>query len=321
MFSHKAGNANKHDVDGTNYPGTAGYAGLDTDHPADVLLAIPPSNYLEFDPQTGTYSIRFYINAQAGTRSSLGSNLFQMHDLVFDLAMDRIGIAETDGCDMMVEVFGATSSSASVPMTAQVPLKGMSSVEPEVDSSEYSPILEPNEDGGQVELESRSHSSSAAGKEEVDGKVGTKNTIVGEARTKGVSTAGTGEADKEGGSGDGPGFEQKTSTQTAEATVEEYPGARKQSAGEYNQSWSAVAIFFFLFGFLATFFLSRPPNDGIERDSRAKFSWFKRKRARDQRRKENIYEIDWLAEQKEQEEEEDGLQRRTELKNRASDEW
>jgi hypothetical protein len=74
----------------------AGLAGdLDPEHPYDVILALPPSHYMELD-EKGTYTARFYDDEGGG--SVLGGNAIMGHDVLFDVDNSRIGWAESD-CD------------------------------------------------------------------------------------------------------------------------------------------------------------------------------------------------------------------------------
>jgi hypothetical protein len=78
----------------------AGYAG-NTDlssNPRDVVLAIPASHYLEYDPDIGKYVPRFYTDEGSG--SVLGANAMMGHDVFFDNGRGRIGFAESI-CDYM----------------------------------------------------------------------------------------------------------------------------------------------------------------------------------------------------------------------------
>ena len=73
-----------------------GLAGdLDTDHPYDIILALPPSHYMELD-ERGKYTARFYDTEGSG--SVLGANAIMGHDVLFDVDNNRIGWAESD-CD------------------------------------------------------------------------------------------------------------------------------------------------------------------------------------------------------------------------------
>lgn len=73
-----------------------GLAGsLDPDHPYDVILAIPPSHYMEED-SPGMYTARFYDTEGSG--SVLGANAMMGHDVMFDADSLVIGWAESD-CD------------------------------------------------------------------------------------------------------------------------------------------------------------------------------------------------------------------------------
>jgi len=76
---------------------TAGLAGsLDPQHPYDVLLAFPPSHYMEYDPDTDKYTSRFYVTEGRG--SVIGANAMMGHNILFDADKDRIGWSESD-CD------------------------------------------------------------------------------------------------------------------------------------------------------------------------------------------------------------------------------
>ena len=73
-----------------------GLAGdLDKDHPLDVILAIPPEHYYEYDDEEGGYVSRFYDNGGMGV---IGANSMMGHDVYFDVENDRIGWSESD-CD------------------------------------------------------------------------------------------------------------------------------------------------------------------------------------------------------------------------------
>lgn len=75
----------------------AGLAGsLDPDHPYDVLWAMPPSHYMEFDDDLKKYVPRFYTDEGRG--SVLGANVMMGHDIIFDQVNGKLGIAESN-CD------------------------------------------------------------------------------------------------------------------------------------------------------------------------------------------------------------------------------
>lgn len=80
--------------DPTKVVGLAGV--VDPDHPYDVLLAIPPSHYMEWDDKTRKYVARFYDDEGRG--SVLGANAMMGHDVFFDVDAQRIGWSESD-CD------------------------------------------------------------------------------------------------------------------------------------------------------------------------------------------------------------------------------
>lgn len=71
-------------------------AAIDPEHPYDVLLAMPPSHYMEYDNDMKKYVPRFYTDEGRG--SVLGANVMMGHDIVFDQVNGRLGIAESH-CD------------------------------------------------------------------------------------------------------------------------------------------------------------------------------------------------------------------------------
>ena len=76
---------------------TVGLAGrLDGDNPADIVIAMPASHYMDYDPEDDTYTPRLYFDESSG--SVLGANVMMGHDVVFDNAGKKIGWAESN-CD------------------------------------------------------------------------------------------------------------------------------------------------------------------------------------------------------------------------------
>jgi hypothetical protein len=56
------------DLHGEEYvTGLAGENGLDSEHPYDVILAMPPSHYMEYDHKKSKYIARFYVNERGKT--------------------------------------------------------------------------------------------------------------------------------------------------------------------------------------------------------------------------------------------------------------
>lgn len=84
----------------SNEPGTPGLAGaIDSTNPKDVLIAIPPSHYIEYDSQSGQYVGRVFMTESYGT--VLGANFMRGHDVFFDIPTNnRIGFAPSD-CDYL----------------------------------------------------------------------------------------------------------------------------------------------------------------------------------------------------------------------------
>jgi len=75
----------------------SGLAGdLDPENPLDVILAIPPEHYYEYDPDVKGYVSRFYVDESSG--GVLGANSMMGHDVYFDVTNFRIGWSESS-CD------------------------------------------------------------------------------------------------------------------------------------------------------------------------------------------------------------------------------
>eukprot|EP00934_Nitzschia_sp_Nitz4_P002637 Nitzschia sp. Nitz4//scaffold97_size77645//54005//55993//NITZ4_005524-RA/size77645-processed-gene-0.86-mRNA-1//1//CDS//3329560674//2627//frame0 len=94
IFQMEAEESSNPDVDPYTTPGLAGH--LDNTHPHDVLLAFPPSHYMEYNPEDGKYTPRFYVTERSG--SVLGANAMMGHNVLFDGEEARLGWAESD-CD------------------------------------------------------------------------------------------------------------------------------------------------------------------------------------------------------------------------------
>lgn len=72
---------------------------VDSSHPHDILIAVPPTHYMEFSAKTQMYSPRFYFTESYG--GVLGANFMMGHDIFFDVANKRVGFAESE-CDYNV---------------------------------------------------------------------------------------------------------------------------------------------------------------------------------------------------------------------------
>jgi len=98
----------------SNIPGLAG--NLDLNHPYDVVVAIPPSHYMEH-LSDGTVTNRLYDTETDG--SVLGANAIVGHDVMFDAQNMRIGWAESS-CDYsgLVDSYHYKSAMADVQESA-----------------------------------------------------------------------------------------------------------------------------------------------------------------------------------------------------------
>ena len=115
---------------------TVGLAGaLDPKNPYDVILAFPPSHYMEYDPSDGKYTSRFYPTEGSG--SVLGANAMMGHDVFFDVDNDRIGWAESS-CDYTTLVTESGYDFQITGMIKDVQTVGNSGAAPSSDCSSYS---------------------------------------------------------------------------------------------------------------------------------------------------------------------------------------
>jgi hypothetical protein len=74
----------------------AGLAGtLDLDNPNDVILEIPPDQYMMWSGKSKAYKNRFHMD-DASQFGVLGANTMYRHDILFDMDKNRIGIAKSD---------------------------------------------------------------------------------------------------------------------------------------------------------------------------------------------------------------------------------
>jgi Xylanase inhibitor N-terminal len=88
--------------DALNVVGTYGLAAaLDPEHPLDILVAIPPEHYYEYDEDELGYVARFYTDEGSGT--VLGANTMMGHELYFDVESNTIGWSESS-CDYAAAV-------------------------------------------------------------------------------------------------------------------------------------------------------------------------------------------------------------------------
>jgi len=66
---------------------------LDPSAPNDVLIAIPPSSYMEYSPVAKLYTSRIYFTESQG--GVLGANAMIGHDVLFDWERGRVGFAQS----------------------------------------------------------------------------------------------------------------------------------------------------------------------------------------------------------------------------------
>lgn len=84
---------------------------LDPSAPNDVLVAIPPSSYMEYSPVAKLYTSRIYFTESQG--GVLGANAMIGHDVLFDWEHGRVGFAKST-CEYPDEVEKAATEEAAV---------------------------------------------------------------------------------------------------------------------------------------------------------------------------------------------------------------
>jgi len=105
--------------------------------PYDVLLSIPPSHYMEYDPESDEYTPRLYLEEQSGT--VLGANTMQGHDVLFDIENGFIGFAESD-CDVVPVTSQGTLTTSKTTVSSKAEVTDDADIERSGD--EYEPIEE-----------------------------------------------------------------------------------------------------------------------------------------------------------------------------------
>jgi hypothetical protein len=134
-------------------PGWAGEA-LSPSFPKDVVLSIPASHYMEYDPDKEAYVARFYT--EEGSGSVLGANAMMGHDVYFDIPRGRVGFAESD-CDYakLLETEGKSISVAPTTNTVSTKTEIVPEEEEQVEVIGEEPTL--NDGAGNDESESSSY--------------------------------------------------------------------------------------------------------------------------------------------------------------------
>ena len=145
-----------------NVPGWAGDA-LSPSSPKDVVLSIPASHYMEYDPDKEAYVARFYT--EEGSGSVLGANAMMGHDVYFDIKRGRVGFAESD-CDYakLLETEGTSISVKPYTNTVSTKTEIVPEEEEQVEVVSEEPIVE----DANVEFESPAFENSVPTDEDRD---------------------------------------------------------------------------------------------------------------------------------------------------------
>ena len=162
MQGHNGGVGDEVDSDPNTVPGYVGDAFDGEFEPTDVVLAIPGSHYMEFDPDTGKYVNRFYTDEGSG--SVLGANAMMGHDIYFDTTNGRIGFAESN-CDYnaLLQQEGKSISVAPEQISStktEVPPESQDDDEEYEDDEEYDDDGEDYDDDDEVAAEPEAKSGS-----------------------------------------------------------------------------------------------------------------------------------------------------------------
>jgi len=96
-----SGNGNERvQVDPSKVPGLAGDL-EDPMNPYDIIIAIPPSHYMQGDESFSTrsaYAAQFYVDEYYAFDATIGANTMMGHDVLFDVEEGALGFAESH-CD------------------------------------------------------------------------------------------------------------------------------------------------------------------------------------------------------------------------------
>lgn len=87
---------------------------VDPSNPYDVILAMGPTHYMEYDPEDDVWTARFYTDEPSG--GVIGGNGMMGHDVFFDVDNHRIGWAEAE-CDYtaLLKKYGYDKDNLPVP--------------------------------------------------------------------------------------------------------------------------------------------------------------------------------------------------------------
>lgn len=66
---------------------------VDPESPLDVIVAIPPTSYMEYSPLSKMYTSRIYFTESQG--GVLGANAMLGHNVLFDWGNGRVGFAKS----------------------------------------------------------------------------------------------------------------------------------------------------------------------------------------------------------------------------------
>jgi len=91
---------------------------LDPSNPSDILVAFPPSRYLEKSPSSSWY--QFSVDFSDYGYGVLGANFIAGHDVFFDVENNRIGFAESR-CDRELIDWNSTWSPTASPEPMPTP--------------------------------------------------------------------------------------------------------------------------------------------------------------------------------------------------------
>jgi hypothetical protein len=82
-------------MDGNGHPLVGLANEIDLDHPNDVLLEIPPRNYMMWSESANAWTNRFHMT-EHNDYGVIGANSMVGHDILFDVDKKQIGFAKSD---------------------------------------------------------------------------------------------------------------------------------------------------------------------------------------------------------------------------------
>eukprot|EP00980_Cylindrotheca_fusiformis_P003698 scaffold821_cov122-Cylindrotheca_fusiformis.AAC.2 len=182
VFQFESTQEDNSGIDPESTPGLTGPT-FDPENPYDVLVAVPPSHYMEYDPSTNKYTPRVYLTKSSQT---LGANTMMGHDILFDAVNSRIGWAESD-CDYtgLLSAHGYDFPITGILQEGDTATNGPTPQPSDEETAEptNSPSPEPSSEGTAAPTSSPSESAEVTAAPEGDGEGIDCNDVVDRSKT------------------------------------------------------------------------------------------------------------------------------------------